>query len=522
MAADLLAGLSIVATPVMIAWIFGGVLLGLVVGVIPGLTATLAIALLLPLTYGMDAVEGLVVLTGIYIGGIYGGSVTAILVRIPGAPANALTMLDGYPMAKAGKPEAALGLSTFSSFVGGLIGGILLVLFAPQLARVSLQFQSPEMFSLVVLALVAVVLVTEGPLSKGLAALILGVMLSTIGLDTMLPVPRFTLGSYNLLVGIPLLPLVVGLFAVTEVFWQVGTQAPAPEKGVRIRFSRIFDFASEARRVGWKLFAKSGAIGAFLGALPGGGATMAAFVSYSEAKRSSKHPETFGTGNPEGIVAPETANNAMTGGAFVPLLAFGIPGDAVTVVILGALLIQGIVPGPQLFTESATLVAPLFVAFFVAYFILFVVGMAVVPWISLLAKVNRALLFPFIAGVSVVAGYVSERTMFGMGLTVAIGLLGYGMVRYGFPVIPTLLGLILGPMLESNLRRSLILSEGDPTIFLRSPLSALLLGIATAMLVYVGVLKRRATDAAGLLVQDGRADEPIADERRPADSPPSA
>ena len=364
-------------------------------------------------------------LTGIYVGGIYGGAITAITVRIPGAPANTMTLLDGHAMAKAGRTEEALGLATFSSFVGGIGGGIVLVLFAPQLARAALRFQSPETFSLLFLALVAVSAVSLGPFSKSLAATTLGLMLSTVGLDKLVPVGRFTLDVPDLLVGVPLLPVVIGLFALSEFLWQAGephSEAPqASDDSVHsVQWRRTFDFLPTVKRVGGKLFAKSAAIGAFIGALPGAGAAMAAFLAYAEAKRSSHHPDKFGTGIPEGIVAPETANNAMTGGAFVPMLAFGIPGDAVTAVMLGGLIIQGLTPGPALFRDSGDIMTSLFVGYFIAYVLVLVLGLALLPWFARLATLPRIYLLPMIGSVSLVAAYASERTAFALGLTVAI------------------------------------------------------------------------------------------------------
>jgi putative tricarboxylic transport membrane protein len=477
--------------PALLALVVGGVALGLVVGAVPGLTATLAIALLLPFTFRLTPVAALMMLTGIYVGGIYGGSITAITIRIPGAPASTMTMLDGHAMARAGRPEVALGLATFSSFVGGIAGGIVLTLFAPQLARIALEFQSPEMFALVLLALVAVATVSRGPLSHGLAATILGLMLSTIGLDKMVPVPRYTFGLTNLLVGVPLLPVVIGLFAVTELFWQAGEPAVARVRQPNLRLNRVFEVWPELKRVGWRLFGKSSAIGAFVGALPGAGAAMGAFLAYTEAKRSSKHPEAFGTGIAEGIVAPETANNAVTGGALIPMLAFGIPGDAVTAVMLGGLLIQGISPGPHLFRDHGDVVIPLFIGYFLAYFVVLLLGFGLLPWFARLTGVDRAVLFPLIAGISMVAAFASERTGFGMGLTVVIGVLGYLLRRYGFPVVPVLLGFILGPMLESNFRRALIVSDSGLLIFVQSPISGTLLLLAGVLLVYFGYFQPR-------------------------------
>jgi len=386
-------------------------------------------------------------------------------------------------MAQAGRTEEALGLATFSSFVGGIGGGIVLVLFAPQLARAALKFQSPETFSLLFLALVAVSAVSLGSFSKSLAATTLGLMLSSVGLDKLVPVGRFTLDVPELLVGVPLLPVVIGLFALSELFWQAGepdTETPTSS----VRWSHAFDFVPTVKRIGVKLFAKSAAIGAFVGALPGAGAAMAAFLAYAEAKRSSPHPDRFGTGIPEGIVAPETANNAMTGGAFVPMLAFGIPGDAVTAVILGGLIIQGLTPGPALFRDSGDIMTSLFVGYFIAYGLVLVLGLALLPWFARLATLPRTYLLPMIGSVSLVAAYASERTAFALGLTVAIGVIGYVLRRFGYPLVPLLLGFLLGAPLETNFRRALMVSDEGAWIFVKSPLSALLLLATVALAAF--------------------------------------
>lgn len=499
----LVGGLGLLWDPKVLLLLVGAVALGILVGAIPGLTATLAIALLLPFTFGLDPVEGIAVLMGIYIGGIYGGSITAMLVRIPGAPANAMTMLDGNPMVRAGHAEAALGLGLFSSVVGGLIGGLILLFLAPQLASLSLRFRSPEMFSLIILALVLLAVVTSASIKRGVAATLLGLMIATVGLDPMRPIPRFTFGSYDLLVGVPILPLVVGLFALSEVFLQADDDTRPTEANVRPRLSQMFDFIPYVREVGWRLFAKSSAIGASVGALPGGGAAVAAFVAYGEAKRSSKHPEQFGSGTPEGIIAPESANNAMIGGSLIPMLAFGIPGDAVTAVILGALLIQGIVPGPQLLTNPETLLVPLLLSYFLCFGVLMIVGSLVLPWMSQMTKVNRGILMPVIASVAVVAGFASEGTLFAVGLTVAIGVVGYLLMRLDIPVVPVLLGAILGPMLEVNFRRSLIISDGDLSIFIRSPLSGLLLLVTVLFIAVVARKSRQGSVVAGAFLKEG-------------------
>jgi putative tricarboxylic transport membrane protein len=467
--------------PGLLPHLVGGVLLGIVVGAVPGLTATLAIALLLPLTFNLPAEQAIVMMTGIFTGGIYGGSIAAITIRVPGAPASAMTMLDGHAMAQQGRAGSAIALATFSSFVGGIVGGVFLVLFAPQLARVALKFQSPEMFALVVFALATVATVSPESFAKGVAATILGLMLATVGIDQLIPVPRFTFGSVNLLVGVPLIPVVIGLFALGELFYQAGEAKRAHTAPANAASDSRGAWWADVRAAGWKTFGKSSVIGTLVGVLPGAGAAMAAFLSYSEAKRSSKHPERFGTGVPEGIVAPETANNAMTGGAFIPMLAFGIPGDAVTAVILGGLVIHGITPGPQLFGEAAFLVGPLFAAYFASYVLILASGLLLIPLFAHITRVPRPVLFPMIGALAIVAAFTSEGTAFAMYLTVGVGAAAYVLRRLGYPLIPLLLGLILGPMLESNFRRSLILSEGDPTVFVRSPLSALFLLAAVAL-----------------------------------------
>ena len=475
---------EVLLDPALLLSLVAGSLLGIAVGAIPGLTATLAIALLLPLTYQLSAASAIVMMIGIFTGGLYGGSIAAIAVRIPGAPANAMTMLDGHAMALQGRAGTAIGIATFSSVVGGLAGGLVLVLFSPQLARMALRFQSSEMFALVVLALVAVATVSRESLAKGMAATVIGLMLSTIGIDPLAPAPRFTLGSVNLLVGLPLIPVVIGIFAFTEVFHQAGRPPSRGDGRSSGRPDGAFAWWPEVRRVGWRPFVKNSLIGTSVGALPGAGAAMAAFVAYSEARRGSPHPERFGKGAPEGIVAPEVANNAVTGGALIPLLALGIPGDAVTAVILGGLVIHGITPGPHLFTEAAHLIAPLFTAYFAAYLLILIFGLTLLPLYARVARVSRSLLFPAIAPLAVVAAFTSERTTFAIHVAAGVGVLGYLLRRLGYPVIPVLLGLILGPMLESNLRRALILSEGDPLILVSSPISAGLLLAAAGFLVY--------------------------------------
>lgn len=478
------------ADPKLLLLVILGVTLGIFVGAVPGLTATLAIALLLPFTFGMPAVEAVVLMTGIFVGGIFGGSIAAIMLRVPGAPASTMTMLDGHEMLKQGRPEVALGLATVSSVFGGLVGGLVLILFAPQLARFSLEFQSPEIFALVVMALVAVAAVSQESLVKGLIGTVIGLMISTVGLD-LAGAPRYTFNVFSLYTGIPLIPFVIGLFALAEVLRRL-EEPRRPQPNVPwVSMRRAFAFWPEFRKVGWRLPLKSSAIGAAIGALPGAGAAMAAFMAYAEAKRSSRHPEKFGTGIPEGVIAPESANNAMTGGAFIPMLAFGIPGDSVTAVILGALVIQGIVPGPQLFASAGELVLPLMVGYMLAYVVLLALGLFLLPWFARVAVIDHAVLFPLIAVISVVAAFVSERTLFAMSVMAIVGALGWLLQRNGFSLVPILLGVILGPLLERNFRRALGISGGDPAIFASSWISIALFALSALLVLYFAWIQPR-------------------------------
>lgn len=481
---------SLLGQPMLLGYMAFGVIIGIFVGAVPGLTATLAIALMLPFTFGMPALDSILLLSGIFVGGIYGGSVTAIMVRVPGSPANTMTVLDGHEMLKQGRPEVALGLATVASVFGGIFGGLVLLIFAPQLARISLSFQSPEIFALVLLAFVAVAAVSQDSLLKGLIGTVLGVMISTIGID-FAGVPRFTMDVIAFYAGVPLLPFVIGLFAMTEVFRRMEEPPSAPVTIQKISFRQIFSFWPEWRKMGWSLPTRSSAIGAAIGILPGAGAAMAAFMAYAEAKRSSRNPEKFGTGIAEGVVAPEASNSAMTGGAFVPVLAFGIPGDSVTAIILSALIIQGIVPGPQLFLQAGDLVLPLMVGFILSYVFLLVVGLFLVPWFSRVATIDHAVLFPLIGAIAVVAAFVSEGTVFAMWIVVTIGIVAWWLQRNGFSLVPILLGMILGPLLERNFRRALGLSNGDPMVFFNSWIAVGLLVLAVVLAVYFSWIQPR-------------------------------
>lgn len=473
-------------------YLVGGFLLGLVFGAIPGLTATLAIALLLPFTFGMDVVNALIMVMGIYMAGIYAGSITGITVNIPGAPSGAISTIDGHALMKKGQGAQALSLDSFASSIGGMIGALFLMLLAEPISDLALLFQTPDKFSLVLLAVVTVSVVSRGSIWRSIIAMTLGLMISTIGIDPMVPKGRFDFGSYHLVEGIGLLPAVIGLFAVCELLVQsavpaVATHGEAVGALPKLRHRDFIPSWSTIREIGPVTYIKSSVIGVIIGMLPGGGASMASFIAYAEAKRSSKQPDKFGQGSHEGLAASEAANNAMCGGAVIPLLTMGIPGDAVTAIIFGVLLLHGLVPGPGLLAEHSATIAPMFAALFVASILVMVSVLIFGPFYLRLARINRGVLYAFIAMISMVGVYASSFSAFQMWMALGIGIFAFALRRFDYPVVPMLMGVILGPYLEEFLRRSLIVSRGDPMIFLTSPASAVMLVLTVVFVWFLRV-----------------------------------
>ena len=480
MVSQIAEGFLALTDPLTFLYLLGGFMMGLFFGAIPGLTATLAIALLLPFTFSMEVSNALVMVAGIYMAGIYAGSITGITLNIPGAPSGAISTLDGHALMRRGEGPQALGVSALSSAVGGVVGVIILIALAQPVSQLALMFRTPDKFSLVLLAVVTVTIVSQGSLIKAMVAMAVGLMISTIGMDPMLPVGRFDFGSYHLIEGVGMLPAVIGLFAVCEIIAQsaissrVGQaeQIASAGKPRRTEFLPRWD---RIREIGLFRIIKSSVIGVVIGMLPGGGASMASFIAYAEAKRSSKKPEEFGNGSYEGLAASEAANNAMCGGAVIPLLTMGIPGDAVTAIIFGVLLIHGLVPGPDLLGDNLAVVAPMFAALFIASILIFVSVFAFGPIYLRLSRINRGFLYAFIGMISLVGVFASSFSGFQMWVALVIGVLAFFMRQLGYPVVPALMGIILGPYLEEFLRRSLIVSEGNPLIFLTSPASVILL-----------------------------------------------
>ncbi|HVR51879.1 MAG TPA: tripartite tricarboxylate transporter permease [Pseudorhodoferax sp.] len=479
---NLWLGLQVASEPMTLLYCFAGVLLGTVVGVLHGIGALAAISLLLPLTYHIPPTAAIIMLAGVYYGAQYGGSTASILLNLPGTPSSAVTCLDGYPMAKKGKAGVALFVTTIASLVGAMTGLVLLTLFSPMIAEVGLKFGPAEFFSMMVLGLVAASSMSAGSAAKGLAMVVFGLLLGMVGTDVNSGVARFSFDVPELMDGINLVALAMGLFGVAEVVRCINS-ADMNRKPEKVTLKSMAPSGEEFRAT-VKPMARGSALGAALGALPGVGPSIAAFMSYAIEKRVAKDPSRFGNGAIEGISAPESANNAAAQTAFVPSLSLGIPGDAVMAVMLGALIIHGIQPGPMLISEQPALFWGLIVSFAIGNIMLVILNLPTIGlWVALL-RIPFAWMYPAILVFVALGVYSVNNNTFDIFAVAALGIMGYALMVLRFEPAPLLLGYILGPMLEENLRRSLLLSRGDPMVFIERPISATLLSVTAAMLAW--------------------------------------
>lgn len=464
------------------------VVAGILVGALPGLTATMACALLVPVTFGMETVPAFVLLLGIYCGAIYGGSIAGILINIPGTPAAAATMVDGFAMSKNGEAGKALGMACIASALAGLISALFMTFASPQIAKIALKFGPPEYFGIACFALSVLIMVSGKSLIKGLISAVFGLLLTTVGMDPNTGIDRFTFGSSDLLGGITLLPAIIGMFAYTQIFEDIDKQKIMVHKAAKI--GKILPTAKELKGVLGVIF-KSSLIGSFLGSIPGIGGETGCFVALGEAKRSSKHPEKFGTGVLEGVAAPEAGNNGTTGGAMIPMLSLGIPGDAVTAVMLGGLMLHGLTPGPLLFKTHLDVVYPIFAAMILANIIMGVMGLALSRYYAKIINIKKTYLIPAILVLSVIGSYAIQFSFFDVGLALVFGVIGYFMRYYGYPLSPVMIALILGPIAEQNFCRSLMISKGSFAIFFKSPICDTFLVLAVISLVFALYQRRK-------------------------------
>ncbi len=452
-----------------------GVVAGIIIGALPGLTATMGVALLVPFTFWLPTLPALMVLLGVYVGAMYGGAIPAVLIRTPGTPAAAATSLDGYPLAQAGRAGLAIGVSCITGVIGGVFSTLVLMFASPQVARFALKFGPAEYFALAVFGLSVIASLSERHLLKGALMGVCGLLLATIGMDPITAVPRFTIGLTPLLEGLALVPVLVGVFALGEVLYQASL--PEPDRSLFREIGRVLPSREEYRRIALPTLLAS-ITGTFIGALPGVGGDVASFVAYDQAKKVSRHPEEFGQGSLEGLSAAECANNSVTGGAMIPMLTLGIPGDAVTAVILGALMMHGVRPGPELFEKQTHLLSAIFIGLLVANLLVLPVGLAGARLFAQTVRAPRHYLFPLIVVLCVVGSYAINNSMFDVGAMLLFGMVGWILRRAGFPIAPLVLGLILGRMVEENLRRALILSGGSWMVFVQRPIALSLLVLA--------------------------------------------
>ncbi|WP_233495447.1 tripartite tricarboxylate transporter permease [Rhodosalinus halophilus] len=480
--ADLAGGFAVVLTIENLLFCFAGVAMGTFIGVLPGLGAMLGIALLLPVTYYLTPEAAIIMLAGIYYGGEYGGSIAAILINVPGTPSSAVATIDGHAMTKQGRAAVALFVSAVASFAAGSVGIVLMMLFSPLIADFALSFGSVEYFAVLLLGLVGAASVGRASVIKSQLAVILGVLFGTVGTDVSTGVQRFTFGFPEFITGISLVALAMGIFGFAEIVSSTEGSAGAQGKA-RIRLRDMLPARGEIR-ASFAPFRRGTALGALLGALPGTGPTIASFMAYSLEKRVARDPTRFGDGAIEGLVAPESANNAAAQTAFIPTLTLGIPGTATMALILGALIIQGIQPGPRLMGENEELFWALIASFWIGNLFLLVLNIPLVGLWVRLVRIPYRFLFPSIVCLISLGVYSIELNIFGVFVVVGTGIVGYAMRVSGIPAAPFLMGFILGPPMEENLRRALMLARGDFTVFVTSPISAICVALAAVALAW--------------------------------------
>ena len=483
----LLAGLVNVMQVKYLVPLFIGTLVGVVGGSLPGVTITLTVIVALPFTFGLDPLQGLAAMTGIYVGGSAGGLITATLLGIPGTPSSLATMFDGFPMAKRGEPGRAIWLGIWASFFGGLLGGIFLIAATGPLAAFALRFGPWEYFSLFVLALSMVAGLVESSLLKGLLAGALGLVVTIIGNDPVMGQTRLTLGLDVLEGGIQFLPVLIGVFAFGQIMSDAEKMrrakqlGEAVERGVALTVSQLKVVREVLARPFLLLW--TSIVGVWIGVLPAIGGSAANMMAYDQAKKFSKTPELFGKGNPEGIIASEASNNANVGGSLVTIMAFGIPGDAVTAVMLGALTIHGIQSGPLFISQQPTLAYGIFAAYLIAHPLMVILTGLFARWAVHIVTVPKSLLFPVVLVLCVVGAYALNNTMANVYVLLAFGVLGYLMVKVGLPLAPFILGVILGDQIEINMVRA-IMTDPDPWLFLTRPISGVLLFLSVASVAF--------------------------------------
>lgn len=483
-----LASFVALLQPEILLLILAACVAGLIIGALPGLNATMAVAVLLPLTFSLSSQVGLASLVAVYVGGISGGLVSAILLRIPGTPSSVATTFDGYPLAQQGQAVKALGSAMLASFFGGILSLCVLMTFAPLLAKLAIQFGPTEYFSLSVMALMLVVVLSADNLLKGILAGLLGIAFSLVGFAPIDGAQRYTFGSIDLMAGIGLVPFMIGLFAIAQILREVFKAESKTEVNLNIRGVGVT--LAELRRNVVNILRSAG-IGVGVGILPGIGGAASNMLAYGAAKQSSKKPETFGKGNVDGVWASETASNASIGGALLPLITLGIPGDGVTAIMIGGFMIHGLQPGPLLFRENPDVVGSIYAAFFIACVLVLIFQLLTVRIFPRILTIPRQFLLPSICVLAVVGAFAADNHFSDVWLMLGFGVIGFLLERYGYPLSPMVLGFVLGPIVEENMRRAMMFSDGSVLPFFTQPISAGFLLAALAILVLSFIKKSK-------------------------------
>jgi putative tricarboxylic transport membrane protein len=479
---SLSAGFILVAQWQSLMFLTLGILIGVVAGAIPGMSATMAVALTLPFTFALQPIFGILLLLGVYKGGIFGGSIPAILIKTPGTPASSATVLDGYPLAEQGRAGEALTMALYTSCIADFISNLSLIIFAAWLASFALNFGPPEMFTLIFFSLTIIAGVSGDSLAKGFVAATLGLLLATVGLDFIGGTERFTFGSVDMRGGLNFIAVLIGLFALPEIISYIRS---SKEKDLQVRNIGYSKLSWPDFRRCLKSIFRGSAIGVVLGAIPGIGAAPSAFLSYSEARRASPNRENFGKGELEGVAAAEAGNNGVAGATLIPLLSLGIPGDVITAVIIGAFMVHDLTPGPMLFQNHADIVYALFIGLMASSVLLLIIGSVAIRAFRYIVDVPSNLLFPGVLVLCIFGVYAINNSIFDVAVMLVMGLVGYIMLLSRFPAAPFLIAFILGPILENSFRQSMLMSRGSLDIFMRGPITILFWCLTFATIVLI-------------------------------------
>ena len=482
-----LAGLKYFSIPFMFLTSFFGVLVGIVFGLLPGLTATMTIAVFIPFTFSLDPVVSFAFLLGLYTGAVYGGSISAILINIPGTPSAIATSLDGYPMCQQGRAGEAIGISTIASALGGFFSVLVLAVAAPLIAGLALKFSAEEYVGITLIGLSVIAIISAGSTIKGLIGGVFGLILGTVGLDPITSFPRMIFGKAELIDGLDSIPIMIGVYGLAEMLNEIASLKH--KTVVTQELKKVLPSLKDVKQL-IPTILRSSVIGTLIGAIPAAGGSIASLVAYGQEKKFSRRKDLLGTGIIEGVAAPEAANNASTGGALIPMMTLGIPGDPMTAVLMGGLIIQGLRPGPILFQQQMPFVSSIFISLLLSVFFMLIIGLAGARVFSRLIMVKKNFLIPAVLVFCLVGSYAINNSLFDVGVLIVAGFFGFLLKQLKFSVAPIILGMILGPLFESNLRRSLMLSQGDWSTFVTRPISLFFLIVVVLVLVGPLVMER--------------------------------